>query len=102
MFFVIIEGYGANRDLHVLTNSFPTRRYSDLQPPKILIYFGQLLAGVREEIFDCELGMMLTHIDCEGRAIAAARQAKDVFHGIGRQEAALPFPFLLDGAGFCM
>src|SRR3546814_11678591 len=30
VFFVVFDGYGDHRDLHVLTHSFPTRRASDL------------------------------------------------------------------------
>ena len=44
---------------------------------------------------------MLAHIDGERRAVAPAGEAQYVFHGSGRQEAALPFLFLWAGGAFC-
>ena len=73
-----------------------------LQPPKVFVYLWKFLARVRKKILDIQLRAMLPHIDRERRAVAPARQAKYVFHGISCHEATLPFPFVSSFRGFCI
>ena len=72
------------------------------QTPKIFVHFGQLLARIREEIFDFEFGMMLPHIDGECRAVAPAGKPEHVFYWFRRQDATLPFPVFCAGGDFCI
>ena len=82
----------------------PPYRLSEktLQPSKIFVDLREFLASVREKILDSQLRVVLSHIDRERRAVAPAGEAKYVFYGIGRHEAALPFPFFCLIKGFCM
>src|SRR3546814_14955868 len=46
--YVLFEGYGDHRDLHVLTHPFPTRRSSDLKALNSLDIGGRVVIGEGE------------------------------------------------------